>query len=115
MHLIVQNQRVITVSPIVADATFAIDDQRIYAQLCQACSDREARLASTDDEDGGIMVTILGGGLPDIEPIRSAKIPRISLAHGPRPAKPFLVPLDLVKCCKQGPRSQCIAAVRIRS
>jgi len=53
VHLIVQDQCVITVSPIVADAPFAIDDQCIDAQLCQACSDREARLASTDDEDRG--------------------------------------------------------------
>ena len=80
MHLIVQNQRVITVSPIVADATFAIDDQRIYAQLCQASSDREARLASTDDEDRGIMVTILGGGF-----LTSSQFVRENPANKPCP------------------------------
>jgi hypothetical protein len=105
MHLIMQNQRMITVPPIVADAMLTIDNQRIYAQLCQARSDREACLASTDDKDGGIVVTILGGGFPNVEPIRSTEVARISLARGPRRANPLLVPLDLVKRCKQGPCS----------
>ena len=39
VRLIVQDQRVIAIPPIVADATLAIDNQRVYAQLCQACSD----------------------------------------------------------------------------
>ena len=51
------------------------------------------------------MVTILGGGFPNIEPIRSTKVARISLTDGPRRADALLMSFDLIECGKQGPGS----------
>jgi len=39
VHLIMQNKGVITLAPVIADPRFAIDDQRVDAQLGEACGD----------------------------------------------------------------------------
>jgi hypothetical protein len=69
-----QNQGVIALAPIVADARFAVDDQRIDAQLGEARSGRKPGLASTDNQRGRIVVSVLSGSPSEIEPIRPAKV-----------------------------------------
>ena len=83
VHLVVQDQRVIALAPVVADARFTIHDQRIDPQLREASGDRKPGLSPADNEHGGIAVGIFGGGLPEVEPVGSAKIARIGLALGP--------------------------------
>jgi len=53
---VVQNQRVITVAPVVTDAPFAVDDQRVDLQLSEARCNRKPCLASADNEDGRLAV-----------------------------------------------------------
>ena len=84
VHLVVQDQRVITLAPVVADARFTVDDQRIDAELREASGDRKPGLSSADDERFGIAVGIFGGGLAQVEPVRAAKVARIGLALRPR-------------------------------
>ena len=62
MHLVVQDQRVIALAPVVADARFAVDDQRIDLQLREARGDRKPGLSAADDEHSRVAIGILGGG-----------------------------------------------------
>jgi hypothetical protein len=82
VHLVVQDQRVIAVAPVVADARCTVDDQGIDAQLRQAGGDRKPGLPPTDNEHGRVAVAIGNGGLAEIEPVGSAKITRIGLVLG---------------------------------
>ena len=83
VHLIVQRQRVVALAPVVADARFAVDDQRVDVQLLQARGDRKPGLSAADDEHGRVAVGILRGGLAQVEPVGAAKIARIGLAVRP--------------------------------
>ena len=83
VHLVVQDQCVISLAPVVADARFTVHDQRVDPQLREARGDRKPGLSPADDEHGGIAVGIFGGGFPEVEPIGSAKIARIGLALRP--------------------------------
>ena len=76
MRLVVQDQRVITIAPVVADARFTVHDERVDPQLRQAGGDRKPSLSSADNEHRGIPIDILGGGGPEVEPVRPAKIAR---------------------------------------
>ena len=58
VYVIMQNQCVITLAPIVADPRFAIDDQRIDTQLYKGCGHRKPGLSSTDNQHGGITVSV---------------------------------------------------------
>ena len=80
MHLIVQDQRVIALAPVVADALFAIDDQRIDLQLREARGDRKSGVSAADHEHIRVAIGIFGGGLSDVEPVGTAEIARIGLA-----------------------------------
>ena len=83
MRLVVQDQRVITFAPVVADARFTVHDQRIDLQLREAGGDRKPGLSPTDHEHRRIPVDILGGGFPEIEPVGATKIARIGLVLEP--------------------------------
>ena len=113
LHLVVQHQRVIAVAPVVADALFAIDDQRIDLQLTKPRRDRKPGLSAADDQHRRIVVAVIGCGLPQIEPIGAAEIARIGGAIGPRPADRFLEPFKFVECGQQRPRLERVAAARI--
>jgi hypothetical protein len=78
--LIVQNQSVIAVAPVVTDAPFAVDDQRVDLQLSEARCNRKPCLASADNEDGRLAVDILSSGFPQVEPVGAPKVARINLA-----------------------------------
>jgi hypothetical protein len=83
VHLVVQDQRVIPLAPVVADARFTVHDQRIDAQLRQARGDRQPGLSPADDEHRGVAVAVLRGGLSQVEPVGSVKVARIGLALRP--------------------------------
>ncbi len=83
----------IAVAPVVADAGFAIYDQRVDLQLLQPRRDAQSGLAAADDENGGIAVGVFGGGFAEVEPVGAAKIARIGLATRPRYSDLFLKPL----------------------
>ncbi len=61
VHLVVQDERVIAIAPVVADARLAIDDQRIDAQLLEARGDRKPGLSAADHEHGRVAVGIGDG------------------------------------------------------
>ena len=103
VHLIVQDQRVVALAPVVADARFPVGDQRIDVQLREASGDGKARLSAADNEHGRLTVGIFCGGLAQIEPIRSAKIARIGLALRPGSSEPLLVSFDFVERRQQRP------------
>ncbi len=114
LHLIVQGQRVIALAPVVADALFAIDDQRIDIQLLQAGGDAQAGLSAADDEHGGIMIVVSSRGFSQIEPVRPAKIPRIGVAARTLGAELLLKTLELAKLRQQRPGLWRVAIVGIR-
>ena len=113
MHLVVQDQRVIAVAPVVTDAPFAVDDQRVDLQLREARGDRKPGLSAADNEHGRLAVDIFGGGFPEVEPVGAAKIARIGLALRPRSPDLLLEPFDFVERCEQCPRFQRVAIVGI--
>src|SRR4029434_6106465 len=96
-------QRVVALAPVVADALFAIDDQRVDIQLLQPRGDREAGLAAADPEHGGSAVGIAGRGLAQIEPVGAAKIARIGVAARPIDAELLLEALEFAKLRQERP------------
>ena len=96
----------IAVAPVVADTRFAVHDQRVDLQLGEACGDRKPGLAAAHDQDDRIPVRVVGGRSPEVEPVGTAKIARVRLPLGPRPADLLLEPLDLLERREQRPRFQ---------
>jgi hypothetical protein len=74
VHLVVQNQRVIAVAPVVADALAAIGDQRVEPQLSETGRSRQSGLSATDDQNVRIAILVRGSRLPHVEPVRSAEV-----------------------------------------
>ena len=62
VHLIMQNQRVIALAPVVADPLFAIDDQRVDTELREASGGRKPG-ASRPTDGGNPMPPQLPGRL----------------------------------------------------
>ena len=62
MHLVVQGQGMIAAPPIVPDARFAIDDERVDIQLCQPCGDGQPGMPPADHEHRRIPLGIGDGG-----------------------------------------------------
>src|SRR2546430_13019169 len=93
----------IAIAPVVADARFAVDNQRIDLQLFETCRDRKSGLSAADHQRDRIVVGIFGLGLAQIEPIGAAKIPRIGLALGPRSSLPLLKTFQFVERREQRP------------
>ncbi len=76
VHLVVQRQRMITRTPVIADARVPVDDQRVHAELMQPCRNRQPGLSSADDDDRGVA---LGKGtllLESIGPVFRAEVAR---------------------------------------
>src|SRR5262245_9017228 len=74
VDLVVQGQRAITLAPVVTDAPFTIHDQGIDLQLSQTGCDRKPGLPPANDQYNRISLDILGGGSPEVEPVRAAKV-----------------------------------------
>ena len=99
LYLIVQGQCMVPVAPVVPDAFFAINDERIDLQLRQLRCDGQPRVSSADHKDRRIPVGIGDGGLPLVEPVRSPEIPGIGLACWPGIANCCFKPFDLAERC----------------
>ena len=103
----------ITIAPVVADARFPIHDQRVDTQLREARGGRKPGLSTADNEHGRLTVGIFGGGVPQVEPIGTAKIARIGLALRTRSPVLFLEPLEFVERREQRPCFERVAVVAI--
>jgi hypothetical protein len=112
--LVVQDQRVIPVAPIIADTLFAIDNERVDLQLAEPRRGGQPGLPASNDQDGGIAVCICGGRNPFVEPVRAVKVARIDLALRTPPAGPLFVSLEFFKHRQQRPRLWRSAAGRVR-
>ena len=99
----------IAIAPVVADARFAVDNQRIDLQLLKTCRDRKSGLSAADHQRDRIVVGIFGRGLAQIEPIGAAKIPRIGLAPGPRSSLLLLKTFQFVERREQRPGFEPVA------
>src|SRR4029077_3686230 len=106
---------VIALAPIVADALFAIDDQRVDVQLLQPRGDAQAGLAAADDEDRGVAVGIAGRSVAQIEPVGAAKIARIGVAARTLDADLLFKSLEFAKLGQQRPGLERVAVGGIRS
>ena len=114
LHLVMQRQRMVALAPIVADALFAVDDQRIDVQLLQPRGDREPGLPAADDENSRIVFGIAGGVFAQVEPVGAAKIPRIGAATRACDAELLLKSLEFAELGQQRPRLELVAVVSIR-
>ena len=74
LNLIMQRQRVVALAPVVADAGRAVHDQGVDLQLAEAGGDAKPGLAAADHQHGRITVGIFSRGVPQVEPVRTAKI-----------------------------------------
>src|SRR2546423_15053082 len=93
----------IAIAPVVADARFAVDNQRIDLQLLETCRDRKSGLSAADHQRDRIAVGIFGRGLALIETIGAAQIPRIGLAPGSRYSLLLLITFQFVERREQRP------------
>ena len=112
MHLIVQRQRVIALSPCIADPLVPVDHQRVDAKAPKARGDAQACLATADHDHGWVVLRISLGGTTMIEPVRAPELPRIGLTRGGAGADEFLMALDLIERGQEHPGAQCAIAVR---
>src|SRR5512135_259006 len=103
MDLVVQGQRVIALAPIVTDALFLVDDQRIELQLLAPRCDRKPGLSAADDENDWIAIGVAALSLALIQPVGSAKVARIGLAPWSRRSELFFESLQFVECGQKGP------------
>jgi hypothetical protein len=103
LHLVVQRQGMVALAPVVADALLAVDDQRIDPQLLQPRRDRQPRMTAADHQHVRIAAGVLRLRLAQIEPVGSAKIPRIGFAARPLGADLLLKPLELAEFGQQRP------------
>src|SRR5262245_35767291 len=108
VHLVVEGQRMISLAPVVTDVLFTVYDQRIDLQLGKACCDRETGLPAADDQYSRVPVGVLGGALPEVEPVGSPEIARIGLTVWPRPSDLLPVALYFIERREQRPRLQSI-------
>ena len=113
VRLVVQDQRVIALAPVVADARFTVHDERVDIQLRKAGGDRKPGLPAPDDEHGRVALRVFGGGFAQVEPVRSAKIARVGLGLWPRSSEAFLVSVEFFERCQQRPCFESIAVVGI--
>ena len=74
LHLVMQRQCMVALTPVVADARQAVDNERLDAKLTETGRNREPGLAATHDQHRGIAVGIRGGGFAEIEPVGTAEI-----------------------------------------
>jgi hypothetical protein len=114
MRLVVQNQRVIALAPVVADARSTVDDESVDFQLREPRGDRKPGLSPADDEHGRIAAGIFGGGFAQVEPVGPAKVARIDLALRPRSSEPLLVSLQFFERRQQRPRFERVAVIGVR-
>ena len=60
-----QTERFVPLSPQVADASFALDDERLDAKILESRSQFEARLATAGDDHDGPHTRAPSGAAPD--------------------------------------------------
>ena len=73
LHLVVQRECVVSAAPVVADARFAVDDQRVDIQMAQARGNRQAGMPATHHQHLGVVIRIGDRSAAFVEPVRPLK------------------------------------------